>query len=107
MAVTEGILLGTSHTVHIGTSRESHCTASSTFSSRFLQPCFFSCVSKSGWVLFRRHRDRSGDKYKGGILVERQSTEAARRDWIDGAEQGDMGSFPVLPTISAPYGSIT
>jgi hypothetical protein len=44
---------------------------------------------------------------QGTSIKKCQSTEAARREWIDGAEQGDMGSFPVLRTISAPYGSIT
>lgn len=58
-------------------------------------------ASKSARILFRRHRGKSWDKNKGNIFVEHQSIEAASREGVDGAEQGDMGSFPVLATI--PY----
>ena len=39
--MTEGILLGKSHAVHIDTSGESHCKATCTFSSRFFNPISF------------------------------------------------------------------
>jgi hypothetical protein len=86
---------------------ESHTIKKAVASLRvFCNPTSFPVLVNQAEFCFE-DRDRSGDKYKGEILVERQSTEAARREWIDGAEQGDMGSFPVLRTISAPYGSIT